>query len=192
MSQLLTAKQLSDTYQERREEKRADIDVSIRVVKLSDKQYDLYLGAFEELRRKFAMSMMYFQETQRARLLLRKLKGRLPEVAAYAETLEKRIKVMGEFTEGHLQLMSEKWRQTVNVSASGLRYRCNEVVGPGDKLFIRIAHTETDTYFLALGASVYTQQLESSSDYRQLVGVRFSKYNNEDLTTLKTLIASHG
>ncbi len=189
MTDFLSPNQVNQAIREQRSSIRMDISMLVRVAKLSPRQYDLYQGAFDELRRKFSLSMMYAQEMRHGQMLIRKLKVRNPDMAQFAESIEKRLTIMNELSDGHLQFLSDRFRQTVNISIDGARVLSKDNLEPGDKVCVRMVHPESSTFFIALAEVVYTQApADDVGDFKSSGAIKFILSNAKDRISLDDLI----
>ena len=169
---ILTKAALDRTFDERRESGRVDADLSVRVSVLKPSQHELFINTFDELRRRFMVSV----EFSRLKLTSREAaKSKTftanPELAVFAESMEKRLDMLASMSGLQTHGVDLSKPQTVSISANGLKFAHPESMDPTTMVLLRMVSLNSPMLALIVLANVVRCSVERDNDTGAHVGV---------------------
>ncbi len=132
----------------------------------------------EQMADQFSITSTLEYLTQESQAQLRSIQRDHPEVAAFLQTLERKIDVLAQaLLISNNQLMDQPTRK-VNLSAAGLAFDSEQTMSEGSVLELKMVVPPALVGIITFGRVVYCHENEGGGDYR--IGVDFLSMREQD------------
>ncbi|OED42398.1 hypothetical protein AB833_07080 [Chromatiales bacterium (ex Bugula neritina AB1)] len=188
---ILSKTEIDRQFEERRVSERISASVALRVAVLKPTQQDLYLNTFDELRRRFLMSVEYNRLMLVGRKALKDARMPQGELAVFAETVELRMEMLASLSGLATHSVSLQARQDIMISESGIKFPHPENIEPNTMICLRMASYSSPILALFALANVVHSSVERDNDTGAHVGVaaKFEKIHADDRQQLKSFVS---
>ena len=160
---------------------RIDDEVSLSYQKIDAKQVNDPPAVSDNILNSCSLSTALEMVSQDAALLLRRLDKNIPDVADYLRIIDAKIILLAQavMMQG-FQARKENTRN-VNVSATGIAFKCDEPLKEGDYLEIKMLLISSMAVVVTYGKVVYCKKSKpNDARHPYFVGVDFVNMKDED------------
>lgn len=188
---VLSKNDLDREFSERRQSERISAKLAVRVAVLKPSQHEFYQKSFDELRRRFLMSVEYNRLSLLGRRALKDVKLPQSQLVTFAESMEKRLEMLGNLSGLATHAVAPGSRQTVHLNMQGVRFSHPENIEPNSLVCLRLVGYQAPMLALFTLANVVHCSVESDQETGAHVdvAVRIEKIHDDDVVQLRSFLA---